>query len=83
MKSLPSCNLWMSGLLILSLSLSLFKKLIKSQRPALRNADGTFPKTNESSLYKTFFNQTFVAHNALKDVLDLRKNLFSAKTGVV
>lgn len=78
MKSkLQSMDVWFTD------SLSLLKKLIKSQRPALRNADGTFPKTNESSLYKTFFNQTFVAHNPLKDVLDLRKNLFSAKTGVV
>ena len=42
-------------------SLSLFKKLINSQLPALRNADGTFPKTNQSSLYKTLFNQTFDA----------------------
>ena len=35
--------------------------LIKSQRPALRNADGTFPKTNESSLYS----RTIVENSAL------------------
>ena len=60
-------------------SLSLFKKLIKSQLPALRNPDGTFPKTNQSSLDKTLFNQTFDAHDALEDVLALRKILFSSK----
>ena len=60
-------------------SLYLFKNLIKSQLPALRNAEGTFPKTNQSSLYKTLFNQTFDAHDALEDVLALRKILFSSK----
>ena len=60
-------------------SLSLFKELIKSQFPALQNADGTFPKTNQSSLYKTLFNETFDAHDALEDVLALRKILFSSK----
>lgn len=45
----------------------------------LRNADGTFPKIKQSSLYKTFFNQTFNTHNALEDVLTLRKILFSSK----
>ena len=54
------------------------KKLIKSQLPALQNADGTFPKTNQSSLYKTLFNQTFKAIDALEDVLALRKILFSS-----
>ena len=67
----------MCGLLIQTLSL--FKKLIKSQLPASRNADGTFPKTNQSSLYKTLFHQTFDAHDALEDVLALRKILFSSK----
>ena len=47
-------------------SLSLFKELLKSQLPALRNADGTFPKTNRS-LYKTLVNQTFDAHDASED----------------
>ena len=60
-------------------SLSLFNELIISQFPALRYADGTFPKTNQSSLYKTLFNQTFNAHDALEDVLALRKILFSSK----
>ena len=73
MNSLLSSNLWISGLLILSL----FKKLIKSQLPALRNADGTFPKSNQSSLNKTLFIQTFKANDALEDVLALRKILFS------
>jgi len=60
-------------------SLSLFKELIESQLPALWNADGTFPKTNQSSIYETPFNQTFDAHDALEDVLALREILFSLK----
>ncbi|XP_068700225.1 uncharacterized protein [Montipora foliosa] len=72
-SELQSMDVWFAD------SLSLFKNLIKSQLPALRNADGTFPKTNQSSLYKTLFNQTFDAHDALEDVLALRKILFSSK----
>ena len=72
-SELQSMDVWFAD------SPSLFKKLIKSQLPALRNADGTFPKTNQSSLYKTLFNQTFEAHDALEDVLALRKILFSSK----
>lgn len=72
-SELQSMDVWFAD------SLYLFKNLIKSQLPALRNAEGTFPKTNQSSLYKTLFNQTFDAHDALEDVLALRKILFSSK----
>ena len=72
-SELQSMDVWFAD------SLSLFKELIKSQLPALQNADGTFPNTNQSSLYKTLFNQTFDAHDALEDVLALRKILFSSK----
>ena len=60
-------------------SLSLFKELIISQLPALKNTDGTLPKTNQSSIYRTLFNQTFDAHDALEDVLALRRILFPSK----
>ena len=72
-SELQSMDVWFAD------SLSLFKKLVKSQLPALQNADGTFSKTNQSPLYKTLFNQTFDAHDALEDVLALRKILFSSK----
>ena len=58
---------------------SLFKELIKSQLPALTNSDGTLPKTNQSSIYTTLFNQTFDVHDALENVLALRRILFSSK----
>lgn len=60
-------------------SLSLFKELIISQLPALKNTDGTLPKTNQSSIYRTLFNQTFDAQDALEDVLALRRILFPSK----
>jgi len=72
-SDLQSMDVWFAD------SLSLFKELIKSQLPSLRNADGTFPKTNRSSLYKTLFNKTFDAPDALEDVLAQRKILFSSK----
>ena len=33
-------------------SLTLFKALVKCKLPSLSNSDNTFPKTNQSSLYK-------------------------------
>ena len=72
-SELQSMDVWFAD------SLLLFKELIKSQLPALRNGDGTFPKANQSSLYKTLFNEIFDAHDALEDVLALRKILLSSK----
>ena len=60
-------------------SLTLFKELIKCQCPQLKNADGTFPKANQSSLYEALFEESFNAHDSLEDVLALRKILFSSK----
>ena len=60
-------------------SLSLFKTLIKNQTPCLQNTDGSFPQTNQFSLYNFLFNNNFDAHDALEDVLALRKILFSSK----
>ena len=60
-------------------SLTLFKELIKCQCPQLNNADGTFPKANQSSLYEALFEESFNAHDSLDDVLALRKMLFSSK----
>ena len=60
-------------------SLSLFKALIKSAHPSLKNCDGTFPKPNQSALYNTLFNDSFSAHDALEDVLALRKILFCSR----
>ena len=42
-SELQSMDVWFAD------SLSLFKELIKSQLPALQNADGTFPKTTVTS----------------------------------
>ena len=72
-SELQSMDVWFAD------SLSLFKELIKNRLPALQNPDGTFPKPNQSSIYKALFNQTFDAHDALEDVLALTKILFSSK----
>jgi hypothetical protein len=56
-----------------------FKELVKRQFPQLKNANGTFPKANQSSLYKALFEESFNAHDSLEDVLALRKILFSSK----
>ena len=45
----------------------------------MQNPDGTFPKTNQSSLYNFLFKKPFEAHNALEDVLALRKIIFESR----
>ena len=72
-KKLQSQDIWFAD------SLVLFKALIKSKLPSLCCPDGTFPKPNQSSLYKALFGESFNAHDALEDVLALRKILFSSK----
>ena len=57
-------------------SLLLFKTLIKNQTPCLQNTDGSFPQTNQFSLYNFLFNNNFDAHDALEGILALRKILF-------
>jgi DNA polymerase III epsilon subunit-like protein len=66
-------NVWFAD------SLTLFKELIKCQFQQLKNADGTFPKANQSSIYKALFQESFDAHDSLEDALALRKILFSSK----
>ena len=60
-------------------SLTLFKALIRKKVPCLQNTDGTFPKTNQSSLYNFLFQKSFEAHDALEDVLALRKIIFESR----
>ena len=60
-------------------SLTLFKTLVREKVFFLRNPDGTFPKTNKSSLYSFLFQKSFNAHDALEDVLALRKILFESR----
>ncbi|XP_068684754.1 uncharacterized protein [Montipora foliosa] len=47
--------------------------------PCLQNSDGTFPKSNKSSLYNFLFAKSFEAHDALEDVLALRKIIFESR----
>ena len=47
--------------------------------PCLQTTDGSFPQTNQFSLYNFLFNNNFDARDALEDVLALRKILFSSK----
>lgn len=59
-------------------SLPLFKSLLKSENASLKQSDGTFPKPNQSSLYKCLFHESFDAHDALEDAVALRKIIFSS-----
>ena len=72
-EGLTSMDIWFAD------SLSLFKTLVETKLPSLQNSDGSFPKTNQSSLYKTLFDKSFNAHDALEDVLALRKIMFSSR----
>jgi hypothetical protein len=45
----------------------------------LKNEDGSFPKINQSSIYESLFNESFLAHDALEDVIALKNIIFSSK----
>ena len=70
---LQSLDVWFAD------SIPLFKYLTKSEYPLLKNDDGSFPKINQSSLYQALFNESFSAHDALEDVIALKRILFSSK----
>ena len=59
-------------------SLILIRNLLKSKHPSLCLPDGSVAKTNQQSLYKTLFNEGFVAHDAVEDVKGLQKILFAS-----
>jgi len=60
-------------------TLKLFKSLIKSKHSSLQNAEGQYPKLNQSSVYEHLCQTTFDAHNALEDVIALGRILFSSR----
>ena len=60
-------------------TLTLLKSLIKSKHSSLQNAVGQYPKPGQSSVYEHLFQTTFDAHDALEDVIALRRILFSSK----
>ena len=60
-------------------TLTLFKSLINSKYSTLENDEGLYPKANQSSLYEHLFQESFDAHDALGDVIALRRILFSNK----
>ena len=72
-ERLEAMDVWLAD------SLTLFKALIRKKVPCLQNTDGTFPKTNQSSLYNFLFQKSFEAHDALEDVLALRKIIFESR----
>ena len=71
-EELKSMDVWFAD------SLPLFKSLLKSENASLKQSDGTFPKPNQSSLYKCLFHESFDAHDALEDAVALRKIIFSS-----
>ena len=60
-------------------SLTLFKTLDRKKVSFLQNPNGTCPKMNQSSFYSFLFQKSFNAHDALEDVLALRKILFESR----
>ncbi len=70
---LQSMDVWFAD------SLTLFRALVKYKFPALRNSDGTFPKTGQYSLYVALFQHAYEAHDATEDATALRKILFSSR----
>ncbi|CAB3983115.1 exonuclease R569 [Paramuricea clavata] len=70
---LQSLDVWFAD------SIPLFKNLTKAEYPLLKNGDGSFPKINQSSIYESLFNESFLAHDALEDVIALKRILFSSK----
>ncbi|PFX24892.1 hypothetical protein AWC38_SpisGene10488 [Stylophora pistillata] len=60
-------------------TLTLMKSLIKSKHSSIQNAEGKFPKPGQSSVYEHLFQATFDAHDALEDVIALRRILLSPR----
>ncbi|XP_022787160.1 uncharacterized protein LOC111327279 [Stylophora pistillata] len=60
-------------------TLTLMKSLIKSKHSSIQNAEGKFPKPGQSSVYEHLFQTTFDAHDALEDVIALRRILLSPR----
>ena len=58
-------------------SLPLVRALIKAGNPSL-NPEGKACKTNLPAVFQTVFNEQFAAHDALEDVLALRRVLFQS-----
>ena len=58
-------------------SLHLVRALIKAGNPSL-NPEGKACKTNLPAVFQTVFNEQFEAHDALEDVLALRRVLFQS-----
>ena len=70
---LQSLDVWFAD------SIPLLKNLTKAKYPLLKNQDGSFPKINQSSIYEALFNESFLAHDALEDVIALKIIIFSSK----
>jgi len=54
------------------------KSLIKTKHSSLQIAEGKYPKPGQSAVYEHLFQTTFVAHDALQDVIALRRILLSS-----
>jgi DNA polymerase III epsilon subunit-like protein len=63
-------------------SLSLIRSLLSQQHEPLKQSNGEFCQANLASVYKCLFNKDFNAHDALEDVIALRKILFSPEMAI-
>ncbi|CAB4037258.1 exonuclease R569, partial [Paramuricea clavata] len=63
-------------------SLPLIRSLISNQHAPLKQSNGQFCKANLASVYKCLFDQDFDAHDALEDVIALKRILFSPEMSI-
>ena len=63
-------------------TLPLFRDLLKRKHSPLQLSSGEFCKSNQSSIYQCLFHQDFEAHDAIEDVIALKKIIFSSELAI-
>ena len=63
-------------------TLPLFRDLLERKHSPLQFSSGEFCKANQSSIYQCLFHQDFEAHDAIEDVIALKKIIFSSELAI-
>ena len=58
------------------------KNLVKPKHPSLVLSDGSTVKLNQQSIYQTLFHEPFHAHDAMEDVIALRRIVFDSRLNI-